>query len=61
MSLQLVDWAADWQMVLPYFDGTLPVVSQVLQKTTWKLRSISTTSSLITKQLHSSCGSMGPR
>ena len=24
MSLQLVDWAADWPMVLPYFDGTEP-------------------------------------
>ena len=24
MSLQLVDWAADWPMVLPYFDGTVP-------------------------------------
>lgn len=24
MSLQLVDWAADWPLVLPYFDGTVP-------------------------------------
>src|SRR6195952_415958 len=24
MSLQLVDRAADWPMVLPYFDGTVP-------------------------------------
>jgi hypothetical protein len=44
MSLQLVDWAADWPQVLPYFDGLCPQVSQVLQKTTWKLRSIFTTS-----------------
>jgi len=24
MSLQLVDWAVDWPLVLPYFDGTVP-------------------------------------
>ena len=24
MSLQLVDWAADWPLVLPYFDGSVP-------------------------------------
>jgi hypothetical protein len=24
MSLQVVEWAAAWPMVLPYFDGSVP-------------------------------------
>ena len=24
MSLELVEWAASWPMVLPYFDGRVP-------------------------------------
>ena len=40
MSLEIVEWAASWPTVLPYFNGKVPAGFQVRQKTTSKRRSI---------------------
>ena len=40
MSLELVEWAASWPMVLPYFEGKVPAGFPVQLRTTWKQRSI---------------------
>ena len=40
MSLEVVEWAASWPLVLPYFDGKVLPAFRVRQKTTWKRRSI---------------------